>query len=215
MRHWPLFQLSLTTPRLVLRLPTLDDLDELGERAAEGIHEDGFMPFLVPWSEAEPAERARSTVQYQFRTWGAFTAADWALELVVVYEGRIVGTQGISGKNFPVTRGVSSGSWLGRRFQGKGIGTEMRTAVLHLAFAGLGATHAVTEAFDDNPASLAVTRKLGYREDGITIYDRRGEPAVSRRFRLFAEDWTEPPGFEIHGLSACLPLFGLDQPTAS
>ncbi|MFD2355517.1 hypothetical protein ACFSTC_48940 [Nonomuraea ferruginea] len=28
------------------------------------------MPFLFPWSEAAPAERAHSTIQYHFRQWG-------------------------------------------------------------------------------------------------------------------------------------------------
>lgn len=213
MRYWPLFELSITTPRLILRPPSLDDLDELGDRAAEGIHEEGFMPFLFPWSEASPEDRARSTILYNFRKWGEFAAADWSLPLVVVHEGQVVGTQEIMGKDFPVTREVSTGSWLGRRFQGKGIGTEMRTAVLHLAFAGLGARYAVTHAFVDNHASLTVTRKLGYREDGISVHDRKGEPVATQRFRLAAEDWTEPPGFEIRGLTKCLPLFGLAQPS--
>ncbi|MFG1616435.1 GNAT family N-acetyltransferase [Nonomuraea wenchangensis] len=210
MRNWPLFNLSITTPRLVLRIPSLEDLDELGDRAAEGIHEDGFMPFLFPWTEGEPAERARRTAQYHFRAWGALTADDWALEFAVLYEGQVVGTQGLQAKNFAVTREAGSGSWLGRRFQGQGIGTEMRAAVLHLAFAGLGARYAVTEAFEDNHASMAVTRKLGYREDGFWTHARKGEPVVSQRFRLAAEDWSETPGIEIHNLGPCLPLLGLD-----
>ncbi|MGA4990680.1 GNAT family N-acetyltransferase [Nonomuraea bangladeshensis] len=209
MRNWPFFNLSITTPRLELRVPSLEDLDELGDRAAEGVHEDGFMPFLFPWTDGEPAERARRTAQYHFRAWGALTADDWALEFAVLYEGQVVGTQGIQARNFAVTRELGSGSWLGRRFHGRGIGTEMRAAVLHLAFAGLGARHAVTEAFEDNHASLAVTRKLGYREDGIMMHARKGEPVATQRFRLAAEDWSETPGIEIHNLGPCLPLLGL------
>ncbi|MEO3871233.1 GNAT family protein [Nonomuraea sp. B12E4] len=210
MRNWPLFDLSITTPRLELRLPSLEDLDELGDRAAEGVHEPGFMPFMIPWTDVEPDQRARGTLQYHFRTWGAFTPANWSIDFVVVFEGQVVGTQGIMTKDFPVTREVGTGSWLGQRFQGRGIGTEMRQAVLHLAFAGLGAEHATTGAFEDNHASLAVTRKLGYRDDGISVHDRQGKPAGILRFRLTREDWTEAPGFEVHNLSACLPLFGLD-----
>ncbi|MFI6178822.1 GNAT family N-acetyltransferase [Nonomuraea sp. NPDC051191] len=210
MRNWPLFELSITTPRLELRHPSLDDLDELADRAAEGVHDAGFMPFLRPWSEAAPAERVRRTVQYHFRSWAEFTADDWSVELVAVHEGQVVGTQGITATSFPVARQVKTGSWLGRRFQGLGIGTEMRRAVLHFAFAGLGARHAVTEAFEDNHASLAVTRKLGYRDDGVTVHARRGEPVVTRRFRMAREDWSPSPDIEIHHLDACLPLFGLE-----
>ncbi|WP_405088044.1 hypothetical protein [Microbispora sp. NBC_01389] len=63
MRHWPLFALKVTTPRLELRLPTLNDLDALADRAAEGVHDPAGMPFGVPWTDAPPDERARSTVQ--------------------------------------------------------------------------------------------------------------------------------------------------------
>ncbi|MEU8248143.1 GNAT family protein [Nonomuraea sp. NPDC048916] len=211
MRHWPLFDLSVTTPRLELRYPSLADLDELAERAAEGVHETGTMPFLVPWTDAEPEERARSTVQYHFRQWAEFGPARWSVDFVAVLAGQVVGTQGVSAADFPVLREVKSGSWVGQRFQGRGLGTEMRAAMLHLAFAGLGAEYATTEAFEDNPASLAVTEKSGYRDDGVTRHVRRGEVAVTRRFRLARTNWTPMEGVRIHGLEACLPLFGLEK----
>lgn len=209
MRNWPLAELSITTPHLQLRHPSLDDLDELADRAAEGIHDPGYMPFLFPWSDVTPEERARSVLQYQFRTWADFSAESWNLELAVVHEGRIVGVQSVFARKFPVTGEVETGSWVAQRFQGQGIGTEMRRAVLHFAFAGLGARHAVTSAFEDNHASLGVTKKLGYQEDGIALHARGDKPAVVRRFRMAREDWTESPGYEIHNLARCLPLFGL------
>jgi hypothetical protein len=45
-------------------------------------------------------------------------------------------------------------------------GAEMRAAVLHLAFAGLGTAEAVSGAFEDNLAFHAVSRKLGYERAG-------------------------------------------------
>ncbi|MFG1942081.1 GNAT family N-acetyltransferase [Nonomuraea sp. NPDC048826] len=209
MRNWPFFRLSITTPRLELRYPSLADLDELAERAAEGVHEAGVMPFLFPWSEGSPAERAQRTAQYHFRQWGELSPAKWSLDFVVVFEGRIVGTQALAAQDFTILREVSSGSWLGRRFQGAGIGTEMRGAVLHLAFAGLGAEYATTEAFEDNQASIAVTRKFGYHDDGIALHRRQGRPVVIRNFRLPRADWAPAEGIEIHHLGPCLPLLGL------
>lgn len=209
MRNWPFFRLSITTPRLELRYPSLEDLDELARRAAEGVHEAGAMPFLYPWTEAGPAERARSTLQYHFRQWGELSPDKWSLDFVVVLDGQVVGTQALTGTDFAVLRQAGSGSWLGRRFQGRGIGTEMRAAVLHLAFTGLGARYAVTEAFEDNHASIAVTRKLGYQEDGITLHKRQGRPVVMRNFRLPRERWRPMADIEIHHLTPCLPLLGL------
>lgn len=57
-------------------------------------------------------------------------------------------------------RQVSTASWLGLHHQRQGIGTEMRAAVLHLAFAGLGAVDALSGAFEDNPSSFSVSEKL-------------------------------------------------------
>ncbi|MEN3537964.1 GNAT family protein [Microbispora sp. ZYX-F-249] len=208
MRHWPLFALRLTTPRLELRLPGLDDLDELADRAAEGVHDPAEMPFGVPWTDAPPHERARSTVQVHFRQWGTWSPGDWSCSFVTVWEGRVVGVQEMRGRDFAVTREVATGSWIGLRFQGRGIGTEMRAAVLHLAFAGLGARYATSSAFVDNPRSLAISRRLGYREDGLAVEKRRGQAVLQQRVRLSRDEWTAPDGFEIHGLEPCLPLFG-------
>ncbi|MEU7689275.1 GNAT family N-acetyltransferase [Microbispora hainanensis] len=209
MRHWPLLALRLTTPRLELRLPGLDDLDALADRAAEGVHDSGEMPFGEPWTDAPPHERARSTVQVHFRQWGTWSPGHWACSFVTVWESQVVGVQEMRAVDFAVTREVATGSWLGRRFHGKGIGTEMRAAVLHLAFAGLGARYARSSAFADNAASLAVSRKLGYREDGIGVFNRRGEAVVQQRVRLSRDEWRTPDGFEIHNLAPCLPLFGV------
>ncbi|GII00963.1 GNAT family N-acetyltransferase [Planobispora takensis] len=209
MRNFPILRLRVTTPRLELRLPSLDDLDALADLAADGVHDPQDMPFTFPWTDAEPAERARSTVRFHFRQWSAWTPEKWSCLFVTVFEGQVAGTQEISGTDFAITREAGTGSWLGRRFHGRGIGTEMRAAVLHLAFDGLGARTATSAAFTDNHASLAVSRKLGYRDDGIDVHSRRGERAETRRLRLSREDWSTPPGFGIHDLEPCLPLFGL------
>jgi RimJ/RimL family protein N-acetyltransferase len=53
------------------------------------------------------------------------------------------------------------GSWPGRRYQRQGAGTEMRAAVLFLAFDGLGALAAESGALEGNDASSRVSGKLG------------------------------------------------------
>ncbi|MFL6053086.1 MAG: GNAT family N-acetyltransferase [Actinoallomurus sp.] len=209
--HWPLFELRLSTPRLRLRVPGLEDLEALADLAVDGVHDPDVQPFAVPWTDAPPAERARGLLQYHWSEWAAWQPSAWALNLVADLDGTIVGTQGLIGTDFAILREVSTGSWVGRRYQGQGIGTEMRAAVLHLAFAGLGAEYAVSAAFADNEASFAVSRKLGYQHDGIERRVVRGRPVVSRRVRLDRAGWqarrTVP--VTIEGLAPCLPLFGL------
>ncbi|SEH02488.1 Protein N-acetyltransferase, RimJ/RimL family [Nonomuraea solani] len=210
MRHWPIFDLHLTTPRLELRLPTLDDLDELADRALEGVHAPDRMPFGVPWTDAPAGELGGNVIRYQLGVMGRWQPQDWCLNFVIVHEGRVVGTQDLAATGFAIRRQVSTGSWLGRAYQGKGLGSEMRAAVLHLAFAGLGAQTAVSCAFLDNPASLSVSRKLGYRLNGTTVHEARGQRAVQQQLLLDRADFTASVPVEIHGLEPCLPHFGLE-----
>jgi RimJ/RimL family protein N-acetyltransferase len=87
----------------------------------------------------------------------------------------------------------------------------MRAAMLHFAFAGLGAEVARSSAFFDNAPSIAVSRALGYEGDGIDVLNRGGEPVTSVRFRLGREAWekTRREDITIEGLDPCLALFGL------
>lgn len=211
MDNWPLFGLRLRTPRLTLHLPSLDELDRLARLAAEGVHDPAVMPFSVAWTDTEPAERARQTLQYHWHMWAAWKPVDWVLNLVVVADGTVVGTQGMGAKDFAVVREVSTGSWLGSRHQGRGLGTEMRAAVLHLAFAELGAEYATSGAFTDNAASLAVSRKLGYQPDGLARQQIRNAAATQQRLRVSRAGWEEHRRIpvEVEGLQACRPLFGL------
>ena len=214
---WPLFGLVLRTPRLELRVPSLEQLAGLAELADEGVHDPAAMPFLVPWTDLPPGPRGRSVMQHQWHLWGALTPQQWSLELAVLAGGEPVGIQSIGGTELAVTREVHTGSWLGRRHHGRGIGTEMRTAVLHLAFDGLGADWAVSSALDGNLASIGVCRKLGYAEDGIAVQTVQGQRRIDRRFRIDRETWatrrTVP--VRIEGLEPCRELLGAVSPAAA
>jgi RimJ/RimL family protein N-acetyltransferase len=118
--------------------------------------------------------------------------------------------------NFPTLREVATGSWLGLKHHGRGIGTDMRSAVLHLAFAGLGAEQARTASFVNNPAPLAISRKLGYQPDGITRDVLHGQAVVSERLRLTRKYWEsrKRPEVTISGLEPCLSQFGVNSATS-
>jgi RimJ/RimL family protein N-acetyltransferase len=209
--HWPLRGLRVSTPRLELRLPDENELAALADLAAEGIHEPDRMPFSVPWTDLPPADRARSVIQHHWLRQGNWSPDNWALNLAVFEDGNAVGLQSITGRDFSVLREVHTGSWLGARYQRRGIGTEMRGAVLHLAFEGLHAEEATSGAFADNAASFAVSRKLGYELDGVERLVVRGRRTTVRRLRLTRERWEENHHVpvSISGLAPCLPLFGL------
>jgi len=203
----PLFDLRLRTPRLELRLPTHDELIELREVARAGIHPPEEMPFAVAWTDEPYSEEW--VVAFHEEQRSVWRPDAWDLELGVWSNGELAGVQAIYGKDFAASRTVSTGSWLGQRFQGRGIGTEMRTAVLELAFRGLGAVLARSGAVEGNTASLRVSQKLGYRLTGRGTVSPRGVEVRHDDVELLGEDWRPPFAVEIEHLRTCLPLFGV------
>src|SRR3954464_654768 len=182
--HWPLFDLRIRTPVIELRYANDDDLASLAALAAEGIHDPDTMPFYVPWSRAESPELERGVQQYFWSRRGTLSSEDWALPFVVCEHGRPVGVQELTSRQFAVTRTVETGSWLVQHAQGRGIGTEMRAAVLHFAFEGLHAVEAYSAAFEDNSRSAAVSRANGYEANGSERFAREGAPVRTMKWIL-------------------------------
>jgi RimJ/RimL family protein N-acetyltransferase len=206
---WPLRHLVLRTPRLTLHPDDDAGLYELAALALRGVHPPEQMPFLTPWTDQAPDDLVRTTVQYFWRTRAHLTASDWSVHFLVRHDGRVIGTQELSGKEFAITREVSTGSWLGIAHQRQGYGTEMRSAVLLLAFDHLGATIARSGAFADNEGSLRLSEKLGYRSDGTNTYARRGTAATEIRLVLQSADFVRPEWtLEVDGLDGCRELLG-------
>jgi RimJ/RimL family protein N-acetyltransferase len=211
---WPFFDLRVTTPRLEL-LPIDDTVGaELAELAAKGVHDPSFMPFAFEWTDVPPPQLQRNTMQFYWRSRAELRPDAWTLNFGVAVDGELVGSTGFITHHFPTTRVFETGSWLGLAHQGKGIGTEMRIATLHLGFLGFGGRVATTSAFDDNAASQGVTRKLGYRENGASWKQRRGAAARSLQFEMnreFFDAQVRRDDIRLHGVEACLPLLGLAQ----
>jgi RimJ/RimL family protein N-acetyltransferase len=206
---WPLRHLVLRTPRLTLRPDDDEGLYELAALALRGVHPPQEMPFLFPWTDQAPDDLVRGTVLHYWEARSRLTPSDWNVHFLVRHDGRVIGVQGLSAKAFPITREISSGSWLGVVHQRQGFGTEMRAAVLLLAFDHLGATIARSGAFTDNPASLRISEKLGYRRDGANTHVRRGTAATEIRLvlepsRFVRPEWT----LTVDGLDGCRQLLG-------
>jgi RimJ/RimL family protein N-acetyltransferase len=217
----PLYRLQLATERLTLCLAHPDELRLLTDVARAPIHPPGEEPFLNPmganrpsWSSAPPDDRAESVIRAQFGAIARWSPADWHLELAIWLDGKPIGVQTLYAKHYPVCREVVTISWITLAQQGNGYGSEARAAVLALAFNALGARSARSRAFVASAASIGVSERLGYRDDGIdveAVYG--GEVRTSRRFRMSAEDWSARPrpavtvaGFD----DECRTWFGID-----
>jgi RimJ/RimL family protein N-acetyltransferase len=204
--------LRLRTPRLELRLATEPELRSLARVAQAGVHDPGEMPFEVAWTDNVGSPTfADEFLAFHRERLDSATADLWRLELITFVGGEPIGSQGIGAKHFAAEREVSTGSWLGRSWQGRGLGTEQRAAVLVLAFDGLGASAAISSAWEHNSASLGVSRKLGYRRTGTTLASPRGEPLPHHVLRLERAAFRSPKPVEIEGLDGLRSFLGIDR----
>src|SRR5690242_18108591 len=124
-----------------------------------------------------------------------------------------------STERFPPTRQGSGAAWPGAaHFHAEAAHfnaeKEMRQAVLHLAFAGLGARQADSGAFFDNHASNRVSQALGYQPNGVDWATRHGDAAEINRWRLTREQWSmrRRADIELVGVAECLPVLGIPRP---
>ena len=164
---------EIRTDRLVLRAPRPEDLDRCAELL--GDYDVAKMLSRVPYPydlEAGKAYLARAEAHWQ----------DWKnaeeLGFQIDHESQMIG--GIGLKKLRETPEI--GYWLGRPFWGRGFMSEAVRAAVTWLFENTGHAHVACEAMTDNPASLKVAEKLGFRkvaEVGCESLSRGGTmPAV-------------------------------------
>jgi RimJ/RimL family protein N-acetyltransferase len=209
-RIWPAAALRARAGDLELRW--MDDhlLPAVAQLAARGVHDDDVMPFYVPWSRGTPEEVARSVTTYHWSVRPKVGLNHLTLDLATLVGGVPVGTQGAAADDWGVLRQAETGSWLGREFQGRGIGTRMRVLMLHVLFEGLDALAVTSSAFADNAASNAVSRKVGYVDNGVGVSARDGVAAEQRRYLMTRERWEELRPHHATLLGAPVELEGID-----
>lgn len=189
---WPLFGLRLATPRLELRPIRDEDIPAAVEAARSGIHDTGRNPFSTPWTELPAEELGPNMARWYWRCRAELTPEAWTLLLGIWHDGEFVGCQDVGANDFAALKTVSTGSWLKQSVQGRGLGKEMRAAVVLYAFDWLGAEAAESEAALWNEASLGVSRALGYELNGITRKAWGPKVETVQHVRLTPETFKRP-----------------------
>lgn len=187
----------------------------LADLAAHGVHGDDEMPFLQPWTRTPPE---RFHLQYLQHHWGVrsrFAPGAWDLDLAVRHDGELVGSQGVTTRDFLATRIGETGSWLARRFQGCGIGTLMRQTLCAFLFDHLDFEQITSSAFADNPASNRVSTKVGYRANGVQRVPRNGTWVASNEYLLTPDALVRGPELTVTGVVSVRRLIGLERDAGS
>jgi len=169
---FPPFGLRIAVGDVELRVLRDNDLPELVDLVRAGVQApDQPMPFLRDWHHqpfgpGSPDGFPTTSLAWWWTQRAQFAADDWRLALTVRRGGELVGMQDLHAQDFAPTRHVASGSWLGLAHQGRGTGILMRQLVVGFAFDELGALECSSGYIVGNHASVAVSRKTGYVDNG-------------------------------------------------
>ena len=154
MRHL----MPIVTPRLILRPPTLGDLDSI-----QTAKEDAW-PDLQRWMAwAFDNQRSRQAMEDSIRR-----ALDYQSQAGIA----LAGFHRING-DFVVRTALDltdeadvyeTGFWVARKYAGQGMATEAANAAIRYAFGHLGAKAISIGHFDGNGPSRRIVEKLGFRK---------------------------------------------------
>lgn len=197
---FPPFALEIICGPVSLRVLRDEDLPALVDVVAAGVVAPELpMPFAQPWHEA-PFEPGRpdafpaTSLRWWWRQRSECAPERWRLALVVRREGEIVGMQDLEADSYPLTRSLTTGSWLGRPHHGRGTGTLMRQAVVGFAFDHLGALECHSAYIEGNEASARVSRKAGYLPNGRRRTDQAGRVGATLvGVRVIPDTFVRPP----------------------
>ena len=150
----PRLEPVIHTGRLTLRLARAADLDAI----VAGIGDIAVSRMLArvphPYTRTDGADFLAGAVRD--------AAAGSSLFLIIEREGHLAGGIGIGAMPYV----CEFGYWLARKHWGEGLMTEAARALLSYAFDRVGLRLVRSGVFVDNPASLRIQEKLGFRPVG-------------------------------------------------
>ena len=174
---------TLSTERLILRPPRPGDADALHRLVNDWavVRMLQRLPFPYPrelmdeWIGATARQRTKGTAHHF-----VIAGDDNGQEMVV-------GCVGLRLDLAPRTG--SLGYWVGRRFWGHGVAQEAAGRVARWALANLDIDRLEAFVAEDNPASAAVLRRIGFRQTGrgVERFLARGGEAPGLRFEATRE----------------------------
>ena len=160
---------SLTTTRLNLKIPEIDDVPSI-VRAIDDWE-------VVRWLSRVPFPyREQDAVEFVERTQQCFNDGT-AHRFLVVFEEAVVGCVGLDRYEAQI---FEIGYWIARRYWGFGIATESVKAVIQFAFDQLGQTQIEASCHEKNFASVRVLQKSGFTQTG---YGMRFSTALGKNVR--------------------------------
>ena len=156
---------TLSTKRLTLRPWTLDDLNDLYEYASvDGVGQ------MAGWLPHKNIDESRAILQMFINEKKTFA---------IDYNGKVIGSLGIELYNekdlpeFKAKKGREIGYVLSKDYWGRGLMPEAVAEVIKYLFEAVNLDFIVCGHFTDNPQSMRVQEKCGFKHYKLVKYTTR------------------------------------------
>jgi RimJ/RimL family protein N-acetyltransferase len=183
------FEHPLVTERLVLRLMTLGDVDDVF--AYSSLEEVCRYQLHEPRTRDEVAEQiANHTAATTLAKDGDYLQLALELPATTDVPGRVIGDSYFSLGSVENSRGVI-GWTMHPDFMGHGYATEAASAVLDTAFRTLRLHRVMAELDPRNTASIALCKRLRMREEAYFVQDLafKGEWGDTGVYAILRDEW--------------------------
>jgi RimJ/RimL family protein N-acetyltransferase len=172
----------ITTERLVLRAPTVEDAEELNA----AIHETWDLLHLwMPWAVTKPSmdESRAKCAEMADR---AAMRGNYPLAGFDRATGRLALFAGVHPRDLEVPS-YAIGYWCRARFHGQGLVTEAVRALTDVCFNTLSARRVEITCSEQNTASRRVAERSGFQLEGRHVNDCRDKTGTLRTTLVYAQ----------------------------
>ena len=167
---------EVLSQRLLLRRVQADDAE--GIALAVGASLDYLKPWMA-WATREAAEPRTQLIRTAEADELWETGSDFIYSIQLLPDHTIVGEIGLHRR--VGEGGIEIGYWVDARHAGRGVGTEAARMLTEVALGLPGVTRAEIHCDEENQASAAIPRKLGYRLDRVDPHQPEAPGEKGRR----------------------------------
>jgi len=187
--------MEIKTERLTLR--PVQRGDETGIHAYAGDREITMMF----WLPNETFEETADFVKRNAAEWESPDQSDF--EFVILWDGRIIGGCDTD-LGHSEDRSYATLGWIiHKAYRNRGFASEAAAALLDYSFGNLNVEKVYAQCDVNNPASLAVMRKIGMKcidDKGTRTYPRTGETSREYTCLITRDEWAKNRRAETSGM---------------
>src|SRR3989344_2238944 len=178
--------MKLTTKRIILRDITMKDAESLSKNAND--KEIWYFTEVIPYPYK--VEDAKLFVKKCQKDAKEKPRKNYEFGIALKSEKRVIGMISLM-KVDRQHKKTTLGYWLGKKYRGKGIMTEVEKAILDFAFKKLKLNKVSGDVVIENKASIALFKKFNFRKVGTLKEEliKKGKSLDGYRYELLLKDY--------------------------